>query len=217
MERRTTTGTLFGTLLIAVLATGPNAQAQTQANTAGIKAGLNWTNLRGGGADVTDENARIGFHAGVFGRVAPSDAIGIQAELLYSTKGSTYTYNGLLLDQEVSFNLGYIELPIFLAIRLADVLEVHAGGYAGYLLSSNVSTSGDLGAGSEALDRDNFNSMDYGLLGGVGVNVGPAQIGVRYLHGLGELASSDGARVVLGDARNSAGQVYLAIGLGGNN
>lgn len=217
MERKVKTGSLLGMMMLAAMAMGTDAAAQTQGNTAGIKAGINWTNLRGGGEDVTDENARFGFHAGVFGRVAPSDAIGLQAELLYSTKGSTYTYDGLLLDQEVSFHLAYLELPLFVVIRLGEALELHAGGYAAYLLSSNVSTDGDLGSGTDELDHSNFNTTDVGLLGGLGVNLGPAQIGIRYLHGMGKLADSDGARLVLGDARNSAGQVYLAIGLGGND
>lgn len=189
-------------------------QAQSAANTAGVKGGLNWSNLLANGEDVNDENARLGFNVGVFGRVAPSDALGLQAEMLYSTKGTTVVYDGLI-DQEVSINLAYLDLPVFLAIRLADVLEVHAGGYAGYLLASNVSTNGDLGDGSDDLDKDNFKSLDLGLLAGVGINAGPAQIGIRYNYGLVELADSDGARFFLGDARNSVAQLYVAFGLGG--
>lgn len=190
--------------------------AQTGANTFGIKGGLNWSNLLPDGDDVNEENARWGFHAGVFGRATPSENLGIQGELLYSTKGTTVVYDGLI-DQQVSFNLGYLELPLFVAIRLGDVLELHAGGYAGYLLSSDVTSDGDLGDSSEDVDRDNFNSLDFGLLGGVGVNLGPAQIGARYTYGLVDLADSDGAKFLLGDARNSVGQLYIAFGLGAKN
>lgn len=200
--------------LLAMLYT-PQVQAQTAGTTAGFKGGINWTNLRASGQDISDENARLGIHAGLFGRTALSDGLSLQAELLYSGRGSTIEYNGLLFDQSISFNTAYLDVPLLLAIRLGDVLELHGGGYFGYLLSSNVSTSGDLGSASEDLDRDNFNSMDYGLLGGVGVNLGPAQIGVRYIYGLAEVAKSDGARLFLGDARNSTAQLYLAIGLGG--
>lgn len=199
-------------LLFTILALPVALHAQQAASTFGIKAGVNMSNLYID--DVEDENARFGFHAGVFGRAAASDAIGIQAELLYSTKGTTIVWDGLI-DQEVTFNLGYLDLPVFVVFRLGDAIELHAGGYAGLLLASDVSTSGDLGSDSEDLDKDNFNSMDYGLVGGLGVNLGPVQIGARYNYGLAQLAKSDGAELVLGDAKNSVGQLYIAFGLGG--
>ncbi len=187
-------------------ATSSIVLAQTAAPLFGIKGGLNWSDLLPDGEEVNEENARWGSHAGVFGRVAPSDDLGIQIELLYSTKGTTVVYDGLI-DQQISLDLGYVELPLCIAVLLGDVLELHAGGYAGYLFSSNLASEGDLGGSSEDIDRDNFNSVDLGLLGGVGVNLGPAQIGARYSYGLVDLADSDGAKLLLGDARNSAGQL----------
>jgi Outer membrane protein beta-barrel domain len=207
---------IYRAVLLALLACAApfsNISAQTAANTFGVKGGLNWSNLLPDGEDVNEENARWGFHVGVFGRVAPSDNIGVQAELLYSTKGTTVVYDGLI-DQQIDFNLAYLDLPVFLAIRLGDVLEVHAGGYAGYLLSSDVTSDGDLGSSSEELDRDNFTSIDLGLLAGVGLNLGAVQIGARYTYGLVDLADSNGAKLLLVDARNSVGQLYIAFGLG---
>jgi opacity protein-like surface antigen len=145
--------------------------------------------------------------------------VGVQAELLYSTKGSTTNYSALfdLVDQEVDFNLNYIELPILASVRLAEIVDLQLGGYAAYLLSANVSSSGDLGSGSEELDRDNFKSMDFGIAGGVAFNVGSnLQVGVRYLHGLNDIADSDASDLVLGDAKNRVAQLYLGVGLGGN-
>ena len=181
----------------------------------GVKGGLSWTNLRGEGEDVDDKDMRLGFHGGVFGRVSPSEHLGFQAELLYSQKGTTVIYDGLI-DQEATFKLSYIELPVLVAIGIGEVIEVHAGVYAAYLVSSKVSTEGDLGSDADELDRDNFQGADYGLLLGGGVNLGPAQIGLRYVHGLAELAASDNAKYLLGDSRNSAFQLYLALGIGNN-
>lgn len=188
--------------------------AQSSGNDFGLKAGASFSNLRADGEDVGDENMRTAFHAGMFGRLSPSESLGLQIELLYSGKGTTVIYDGLI-DQETTFKLSYLEVPVFATIGLGETLELHAGVYAGYLLSSNVSTEGDLGSGTEDLDRDNFQGADYGLLGGLGVNFGPAQIGARYVHGLAKLAASDTADLLLGDARNSTFQVYLAIGLQG--
>lgn len=203
---------LAATALGFFMGTGA-ASAQLSGSTAGFKGGLNYSNLLNEGAEVDDKNARLGFHAGVFGRVAPSDAIGVQAELLYTTKGTTVTWDGLI-DQEFHLNLAYVEVPLFVVLRLGEAIELHAGGYGGYLLNSNVKTDGDLGDASDDLDRDNFNGLDYGVLGGLGFNLGAAQIGARYNYGLAKIASSDGAEFLLGDARNSVAQLYLAIGLG---
>lgn len=206
------TNTSFALLLVAA---SPSASllAQSSGNAVGLKAGVNWSNLRADGADVNDENARFGFHGGLFGRVAAAEHLGVQAELLYSTKGTKVVYNGLI-DQETTFNLSYLELPVFVVVGLGDAFELHLGGYAGYLLASDVTTEGDLGSGSEDLDRDNFQDLDFGLLGGIGVNVGPAQIGARYTYGLTKLGASDAADLLLGDAKNSVAQVYIAFGLG---
>lgn len=208
-------GSIQACLGIAMMLAASSATAQSSGSTAGLKGGINFSNLRAGGAEVSDENARFGFHAGVFGRTALSEGLSLQAELLYSTRGSTVEYNGLLIDQSVTFNTSYLDLPVLLAIRLGDVLELHGGGYVGYLLGSNVSTAGDLGEASGDLERENFHTLDHGLLLGVGVNLGAAQIGARYNMGMSEVADSNGARVLLGDARNSMAQVYLAIGIGG--
>ncbi|HEY0977356.1 MAG TPA: porin family protein [Flavobacteriales bacterium] len=202
----------FPILLTVLLITCSLGSAAQSGNRFGVKAGASFSNLRGAGEDATDKDLRTAIHGGVFGRVSASDQLGIQAELLYSPKGTTIRYDGLV-DQTITFKLAYLELPVFAVVGIGEVLELHAGAYAGYLLSSNASTEGDLGSDDDELDRDNFQGADYGLLLGAGANLGPAQIGLRYLHGLAELAASEGSRMVLGDARNSALQVYLAIAL----
>lgn len=181
----------------------------------GVKGGLNYSTLAVEEAD--DETSRIGYNFGLFARTAPEQAIGLQVELLYSTKGSTTNYSTLfgLIEQEVDFNLNYLELPVLASFRIGGIVDLQVGGYAAYLMSAKVKSSGDLGSGSDELDRDNFNSMDFGVAGGVGFNLGPnAQLGVRYLHGLSTIADSDVADLVLGDSKNRCVQAYIAFGIG---
>ncbi|HEX2617081.1 MAG TPA: porin family protein [Flavobacteriales bacterium] len=200
--------------LVLGLAVGLSTAAQAQGPAIGIKGGLNVSNLHVD--EANDENSRIGFNVGVFGRTMPEEPIGLQVELLYSSKGTHTTYSGVfgIVDQDVDFNLNYLELPVLIGFRLGQMLEIQAGGYAGYLLSAKASTSGDLGSGSDELDKDNFASMDFGVVGGIALNFGTAQIGARYNFGLAEVADSDAAKAVLGDAKNACAQIYLAIGLG---
>jgi hypothetical protein len=197
------TGVIFLSLgsLSVSLAQGPSM---------GIKGGLNLSNLYID--DVDDENARVGFNLGIYGQVLSSETFALQPELLFSTKGARDEFNGVI-DQEIEFNLNYLDLPLLAVFKLGESAEIHAGGYASYLLNANITTEGDIGGGNDDIDRDHLKSFDYGLVGGFGLNFGALQIGARYNYGLVKIAESDAAELVIGDAKNSVAQIYLAFDL----
>jgi hypothetical protein len=199
--------------LILLFSSVMSLQSIAQSNTRmGIKGGLNVSNLFID--NVTDENARIGFQVGLYGQIFSSETFAIQPELLYSTKGSTNQYSNGLLSEEVQYNLNYLDLPVLAVFKLGPSVEIHLGGYASYLLNANISYSGDVANGTDQIDKDNLTSFDYGLSGGLGVNFSSVQVGVRYNYGLVKIAESDAARALLGDAKNSCGQVFLAFNFG---
>jgi len=189
-----------------------NLQSEAQTKRAGIKGGLNISNLFID--NVTDENARLGFHLGVYGQVFSSKTFAIQPELLFSTKGSKNQYTSGSFNQEVQYNLNYIDLPVLAVFKLGESVEIHAGGYASYLVNANISYKGDLANGADEVDKDNLSSYDYGLAGGLGYNVNNIQIGFRYNYGLVKIADSDVARAAIGDAKNSVAQIFLSINFG---
>lgn len=202
-------------LAIVLLCATINQQAYAQIGNggrAGIKGGLNASNLYID--NVTDENARVGFNVGLFGQPISSEALALQIELLYSTKGSMAQYSGLI-KQEIKYNLNYLDLPVLAVIKLGDAGEIHLGGYASYLLNANVSYKGDLVNGVDKIDKDNLKSYDYGLVAGLGINFGNVQVGARYNYGLVKIAESNAARAVLGDAKNSFVQFYASFNLRG--
>ena len=182
---------------------------------AGIKGGLNLSNLITD--EVNDKHSRVGFHAGVYGQLFASEAFAIQPELNYSTKGNEVTTNVGIIDQETKFNLSYLDVPILAVFKLGSVAEIHAGPYWAYMVGANIDTDGDLGDDFRQLDRDNFDNWDYGLAGGIGFNLGSVQLGARYNYGLNEIARSPGAKRLLGDTKNSVGQIYLALNLAGHH
>jgi hypothetical protein len=190
------------------------AQAQNKA-VAGIKGGVNFSNLYVN--NVNDENARVGFHAGVFGQLFASDAFAIQPELLYSTKGSRVVYSSGVIDQETKFNLNYLDIPVLAVFKLGRAAEIHAGAYWSYLLGANIDSDGDLSNDFKTVDRKNFDDWDYGLVGGIGFNLGGVQLGARYNYGLNTIARSAGARALLGSSKNQVAQLYLAFRLSGND
>ena len=185
-------------------------QVTAQAGRSGIKGGLNMSNLYLD--NVNDQNARIGFNIGVFGQLFSSETFALQPELLYSTKGSTAQYGGAI-NQEISYNLNYLDMPVLAVFKLGDVGEIHLGGYASYLLNANISYKGDFANGSDPIDKDNLKSFDYGISGGLAANFGKAQVGARYNFGVVKIANSNAARSVIGDAKNSCAQVFIAFAL----
>jgi hypothetical protein len=196
------------TALVALMA-GTSFYAQAQERRAGIKGGLNMSNLYVDNENLNDENARIGYHVGFFGEVISTPLLALQLELTYSTKGFRSVYDGFI-SGEYNFNLNYIDLPVLAVVKLGT-LELHAGPYVSYLIGANVKTEGPLGAGYRELNRDNFNTLDYGLAGGVGFNFGEIQIGARYNYGLKEVAKNQSSRDYLGNSKNQLAQLYLAL------
>jgi Outer membrane protein beta-barrel domain len=203
-------------ILLATVATimsvGVAPHAKAQLGRAGIKGGLNVSNLYIN--NVTDQDARLGLNIGLYGQVVSNSTMALQLELLYSTKGSKAQYGGTV-NQEIKYNLNYLELPVLAVFKVGDVFEIHAGGYAAYLLNADVSYSGVIN-GVDKINSDNLKSFDYGLSGGVGVNFGSVQVGARYNYGLAEIANSDLSSAILGSAKNSCAQLYVALNISSN-
>jgi hypothetical protein len=194
-----------------------NAQAQ-QSPRVGFKGGLNLSNLYVN--DVHDENARFGWHAGFYAQLFSNEAFAIQPEINYSTKGSGITYasvgnNSVTFDHDQRFNLAYLDIPVLAVFKLGRAAEIHAGPYWSYLLRAEIKNkSGDANNEFLTQDRDNFDNWDYGLVGGIGFNLGKsAQLGARYNYGLNEIADSPGMKRVFGNAKNQVAQLYLAFNL----
>ncbi|MEJ7646323.1 MAG: porin family protein [Chryseolinea sp.] len=205
--RKTKITTLL--VLLTVLTLGWTNRADAQARM-GVKGGLNVSNLYVD--DVDDENARFGFNVGVYGQIFSNDVFALQPELLFSTKGSKNEFKNAFfgIDQTVKFNLNYIDLPVLAVIKLGESAEIHVGPYASYLVNANVDYSGNINANDE-LDKDDFSAFDFGLTGGIGFNFGAMQVGARYNYGLVKVADSNGGEALLGDAKNSNAQLYLAF------
>ena len=197
------------------------AQAQEQETSAestittkvGVKGGVNLTNLYVD--NVEDENMKLGLNVGLFAKVPVFRGLSIQPELLYSGKGAKVTYDNFLLGTgEYRFNLHYIEVPVSLVINIARNFNLHAGVYASYLAAANITDLEDDGTVNtiKELDADDFNRFDYGLLGGVALDVQNFTIGARYNYGLREIADTNATQLALGDAKNSALSLYVGFG-----
>lgn len=183
----------------------------------GVKGGLNLANLYVD--NVKDENMKTGFNAGVYAKIPFAKGFSIQPELLYSGKGAKLTYDNILLGTgEYRFNLNYVDLPVLAVVNIAKNLNLHAGPYVSYLVSADVTR---LNSASGSVDKiknlktDDFNRFDYGLAGGLGLDVQNFTIGARYNYGLKEIGSSNAsiAGQATKNSKNSVISLYIGIGI----
>lgn len=206
--------------LLLIFTPQVHAQSDNPGPRIGIKGGLNLAQLIIDQPSVEDENMKLGLHFGLFTKIAVTDFLAFQPELLYTNVGSKVAYGstaGNLLgisEGEVRYNLNYIQLPLALGINLGP-LNIHAGPYVSYLVSANVKNlrTSDLTAVSTIeLNEDNFNRIDYGLLAGVSIDVQHFTIGARYNYGLNEVGREGLARTITNNSRNSVAQLYIGFG-----
>ncbi|MEL7585732.1 MAG: porin family protein [Prolixibacteraceae bacterium] len=188
-----------------------------QESYSGIKGGVNLSNLTSSEGDY-DDNMKVGFHVGVFNKIAVSDVFAVQPELLYSAKGLKLDYDdSAMAEGESKFNLNYIDLPVKLVLNVSDYFDLQFGPYVSYLISANIDNDAELLGGidvdgEEELDRDNFNTLDYGLTAGIGFDLHPLVIGLNYNLGLNPVAKDDEpSEQILGDAKNT--NIMVSVGL----
>lgn len=178
----------------------------------GIKGGINLSNLYVN--DVSDENMKVAGNVGIYGKIPLTRGLSLQPELLYSSKGAKENYNNFIQGSgEYRFNLNYIELPLLLTVNVVRNFNVHFGGYAAYLASANVKNVRDGNIqGVTDLNAENFNRFDYGLVGGLGVDVDNFTIGARYNYGLRNIGQSGTlAGDLTKDSKNSTVSFYIGF------
>jgi hypothetical protein len=209
-------------LMTGILITTKKAVAQEQQTTSenamkpklGIKAGVNLSNMYVD--DVSDENMKVGLNAGFFAKLPVARGFSIQPELLYSSKGAKEEYDNFLEGEgEYRFNLNYVELPVLAVFNVGRNFNLHLGPYVSYLAGVNIKDLKDNGTIDEIaeLDADNFNRFDYGLVGGLGVDISNFTLGARYNYGLREIGKSDNiTSQLLKNSKNSNVSIYIGLG-----
>ncbi len=154
----------------------------------GIKGGGNFTNLSLNKTTL-DSKYSMGYHAGVFTRVDIS-RLYLQGELLYSQKKSKVE-NGGNDPEKARWNS--IEVPALVGIRLLKSenanLRIFGGGVYSYVLNNKASILKQV---SESFQ--NFDKSNIGYQAGVGVDVGPLTLDLKYEGSLTRISKEFNAR-----------------------
>ena len=201
------------TCMLAIAACSTLAvQAQTSPKI-GLKGGVNLTNLYVD--NVQDEHMKVGANIGLFTKIPVTSLFAVQPEIAYSQKGTQTNYNNAFGSGKYRFNLDYLEIPVAAVVNVTNNFSLHAGPYVGFLLSAKVKDVDQNGniKGVTELNKDNFQSTDYGLFGGLGYDVGGVTLGARYTYGLQAVGKNGLAGDLTQNSKNVALSFYLGIGL----
>lgn len=204
-------------LLIFMCYRSANAQYETKkVKRYGIKGGFNNTMLNAKGALSTKMITTYSF--GLFAKLPIINNIAIQPEINYMPKGGEITYNGLLLNGTVQFNFRYLEVPLLIVVNINDNFNIHAGPFAGILISSKVSNVliTNLFDFENNINKSDNNTLDAGFILGVGIDMGTITLGIRYNYGFTKVVkerSIQGISYTIPDAHNSLISFYISLSL----
>jgi len=180
--------------LIAALAIGFTANAQTPDVKLGAKAGLNISNLTN-----SDASSRTSMHIGAVAEIFINEKFSIQPELLYSAQGAkgdvmSISENGGYIKKE-TLKLDYITVPVMAKYYITEGLNLQAGPQFAFNVNAKL-------LGEDI--KDDIKSFDFGVNFGAGYEL---PMGVffdaRYNVGLSKVGKEGG------DAKNGVFQVSV--------
>ena len=165
------------------------------AQRAGFKGGVTLATIdvdtSGVGDALSDlwEN-KTGIVVGAFVDLPLGSGLSLQPEALFIQKGATADFG----ITDVKFNLSQLQVPVLIKKRFGVVVRpfVVAGPAFGFRTAAK-NESDDINFDFDVADTTE--RLEYSLILGGGVGVGPVSVELRYEHGLNDLAQSDEADV----------------------
>jgi len=172
----------------------------------GVKGGLSMAGIRGDG--TSDWSNRNGFAGGGFFFLPFSDYFGLQAEVLYVTKGAVHEedFNGQPL--KTTLDLVYLEIPVLARLTIPTSVRVTPTIFAGPALGLKIKgqQEAEYQGQSTSEEIEGLKSTDFGLVLGGGLDVdtgyGKILVDLRYEFGLTNILEE-------GDIKNGA---FLIMG-----
>jgi outer membrane protein with beta-barrel domain len=123
-------------IFCAVMVCSGVIYAQSGRSQFGIKGGLNGANLHVNGN--TDDNYKLGWHAGAFAHIHLTNQFALQPELMYSAQGSHVKTT----NSDYDINLNYINVPVLLQYMTGSGFRLETGPQVGYLVHAENESSG---------------------------------------------------------------------------
>ncbi|ARS34425.1 porin family protein [Pontibacter actiniarum] len=183
------------------------------AQSVGVKAGLNYTNFKGDAAN--DYDYRPGYTVGVTARQGLNDLIGVQTEVLFTSKGAKREFSSNGTETEAKTRLNYLDIPVLLSVQMSG-LYFELGPQVSFLLKGKeiVEVSRSSSTTTTEVDvTDNPYPIDFGYAAGLGYRASNGiGLGLRYNGGLKDI--DDEGAFEGKERRNTSFQLTLSYTTG---
>lgn len=164
---------ILGALFLSIGLTLKAQDDPREKLSAGIKAGLNISNVWDSEGQDFQADPKAGFAGGVFGSVPIGKYLGLQPEVLLSQKG--FRGSGTLLGSSYSFarTTTYIDVPLQIQIKPSEFVTIVAGPQYSFLMhQKNTFTVGSNTIFQEdEIENENIRKNIFGAVGGLDVNI----------------------------------------------
>ena len=197
--------------------------SQVHAQDFGVKAGYNYSTFSGETSSLSTIEGLSGFYIGGLVDLPISDVLSIQPELIFSRQGVALRQELKGFGLNVSINnadirLDYLNIPVMAKVNLGP-LFLQGGVQFGFLVGKpevgRYITNVRMGT---LLDKDSYNSFDFGVGAGLGFNFNRRFFAeARYTHSLTNVfdPNDDYFKASgIGSNNNNFKNAVLSIGLG---
>ena len=201
-------------ILLISMAIMPLQAQEAKSMQFGVKGGLNLSSLNS--SDGSTSDMLLGFNLGVFNKFPVTSFLAIQPEFYVTTKGSSVTYNNLLVDGTARFNLTYLEIPLLCVVNVTKLLNVQFGPYVAYMIDGKVTNVANVNLFNfeQNINVNDYNRIDAGVVLGAGLEVGKITMGARYNLGITKVGKTKtllGTDYTVPNARNGVVNFNLAV------
>jgi hypothetical protein len=159
------------TILCGIAAMSLNAQdlERRERMEAGVKAGVNISNVWDSKGNEFSADPKTGLAAGVFVGIPIGKFIGIQPEILLSQKGFTGSGSLLSFPYTVSRTTTYLDVPLQLQLKPAEFITFLGGPQFSYLLNQKDKYTFDNNSTEQEqeFNNDNIRKNILGFVAGV--------------------------------------------------
>ncbi|MEM5540002.1 porin family protein [Olleya sp. AS48] len=140
-----------------------NAQSDSREVQLGIKGGLNSSTISGD--DLGDLDSRTSFNAGLVAEIPLTERLSFQPEVLYSGQGFDVREidqdNIVDTDENIEYQLDYIQVPLLLKAYIVKGLSVDAGPQFGFKIHEEFDYQPNSDGGDIEIDSDDSYVKDF--------------------------------------------------------
>lgn len=149
--------------MAVVSVTSIYAQSDSKTVQFGVKGGVNFSTITSD--EFNDLKSRTSFNVGLLAEIPITERISIQPEVMYSGQGFDVREidqdNVFDTDENIEYQLDYIQAPILVKVYLIEGLSVEAGPQFGFKIHEELDFDPNSDGGDVEVDRDDSYIKDF--------------------------------------------------------